>query len=116
MKRMILATSLLLLYFSNASAQSNTEKAFNKFFVESSAQYWTGVVLDYRSSLHKREANPFLQDTEGHIHATRYFAINSGLFALTVAFQQKYPRAMNWVRRANGWLHIGVSIRNFNVR
>jgi hypothetical protein len=119
MKRTILATLLLLLCLCSASAQSKTAstdaKAFDKFFVESSAQYWTGVVLDYRSSLNTHEGNPLFQNRQGEISGAKFFAINTAIYTLTVGLQKKYPKLINWTRRIHAWVHIGVAGHNYTI-
>lgn len=86
---------------------------FNTQFYESSAQYWAGVTFDYISSRGKRELNPAVRNSEGRINAGKFFALNSGVYALTLLLPGK---AGNWTRRIVGWVHFGVGAHNMGAR
>lgn len=83
-------------------------------FIESSAQFWAGTAFDHLSSRGRNEANPFLRTSKGSLNTPRYYAFNGAVYVFTVFLSKKHPRAMNWTRRAAGWLHFGVSIHNLN--
>jgi hypothetical protein len=78
--------------------------------IESSAQYWAGVSVDYFSTKGKKEKSPLIRSDNGGIDAGRYFAINGGVFATTFLLDRKYPRVANWTRRILGWVHLGVGV------
>jgi hypothetical protein len=126
-KRVILTIAVLsvcILQFSDASlAQSKPatvkpvekQSRFDKFFAESSAEYWTGVMLDYRSSLNKREANPLFRNQMGGISGTKFFAVSGGVYAVTVALQKKWPTLANWTRRIFAVVHVAAFGHNQTI-
>ncbi|MGA9767478.1 MAG: hypothetical protein WBV94_00445 [Blastocatellia bacterium] len=107
-------TFLLLLFLCTSvlGQQPNTKQPSKISFIESSSQFWAGTAFDHLSSRGRSEANPFLRDTTGNLNTSRFYVSNAAIYTVTLFFQKKYPRAMNWTRRAVGWLHFGVSVHN----
>jgi hypothetical protein len=121
----IVVLCFCILQFSDASPAQSKPAAkpivvephrFDRFFAESSAEYWGCVVLDYQSSLKKREANPLLRNQAGEISGVKYFALNGGIYAITVALQPRWPALANWTRRIFAAVHITVFGHNLTVK
>lgn len=112
MRYAVASISLCLLLSIPAVAQDSNRK----WQIESSAQYWAGVTFDYYSTKGKNEKSPLIRSEGGGIHAGKYFAINSGVFAATFLLDRKHPRVANWTRRILGWVHLGVGARNLGVQ
>jgi hypothetical protein len=102
----------------SAQATPNWKQAFKtRAFYESSAVYWAGAISDYLSSRGKREGSPALRNDHGAISGGKYFALNGGLYGLTVLLHKVYPkesdaRILNWTRRILGAVRFGVAFRN----
>ncbi|HEX8091454.1 MAG TPA: hypothetical protein VF762_21550 [Blastocatellia bacterium] len=110
----VLSLALCVPAAAQSKGPTNGERSKLKI-VDSSAQFWMGAIFDYFSSKGLREANSILRNGDGRLSGPRFFTINAGIFGLTLAFQSKYPRAMNWMRRAAGWAHFAVAIGNNRI-
>ena len=111
-KGLYLAAIALLLWPIGSRAQESRQ---GKYVVESSAQFWMGAALDFKSSQGKAELNPFLRNSEGRFDGRKFLAVNAAFYLVTVALQRKWPRAMNWTRRLTGWGHAACAIGNYRV-
>jgi len=78
--------------------------------------YAGGAGIDFKSSLGKQEANPIIQSADGRFSAPKYFALNGGYYAGTLAFEKKHPKLTAWMRIAAGGAHIAVAVHNFGVK
>jgi hypothetical protein len=108
----LLLTLALCLPVQAQSKRSAGSERSKITLIDSSSQFWMGTAFDYFSSKGRKEANLILRNSDGRLSASRYFTLNAGVFAVTLIFQRKYPRAMNWMRRAVGWAHFAVAIDN----
>ena len=115
MKKIYHACLIVCLLVVPATAQNKSETSF-KYQLESSAQYWAGVSFDYFSTHGKKEKSPLIRADNGRIDAGKYFAINGGVFAATFLLDKKHPKVANWTRRILGWVHLGVGVRNLQVK
>jgi hypothetical protein len=92
------------------------EPRFKHSFWFSSFALAGSTVFDFTSSRMLRERNPLLTNSHHEISGPKFLLVNGVVYAATLPFERKHPKAMAVIRYVFAGVHIAVGVHNQTVR
>ncbi|MDT5062105.1 MAG: hypothetical protein QOH63_2564 [Acidobacteriota bacterium] len=87
-------------------------KPSGKFFIISSAAYWSGASADLISSRGLYELNGLQRGRGGRLDYRKGILIDATIYGVTLAFEKRHPKIASFLRFAFGGAHVVAAVHN----